>query len=376
MEEMFARTGVARAETVGSLLRPAELLDARTQHDGGDLSPTDLRGIEDRAVLDAIDLQEAAGLDVITDGELRRTAGWAEAFLYLEGLESWSGPRSYPGNVRMRAAPVSNYAGATATVVHRVKPSEGQVLGWDYPFLKAHASQRTKYTTAAPSYYRRYWSDEVSVNAYPSCEAYLIDVGDWLRFTAGRLVAEGCSYIQLDAPNYGSLCDADNREFHKANNHDLERIVAFDAELDSSVFAGLSCTSALHVCRGNGPSSWHSSGGYGVIAEQLFGNLAVDVVLLEYDSDRAGDFAPLERIKRGTVAVLGLLSTKAAELEDLGLIEARIAEASAFKPLEELAVSTQCGFASAVNAAMSEDDQRRKLEAVVEVARRVWKGDQ
>jgi 5-methyltetrahydropteroyltriglutamate--homocysteine methyltransferase len=186
-------------------------------------------------------------------------------------------------------------------------------------------------------------------------------------------VSQGCTYIQLDAPNYGSLCDPVTRQFHADHGHDLDKQIPFDGELDSSVFEGLDVTGALHICRGNTPGGhWHSQGGYAAIAEQLFPHLDVDVVLLEYDSERAGDFGPLALVKPDTVAVIGLLTTKEARLEPAEEVEARLREAATVKPLAELALSTQCGFASAANAPMSEAEQRAKLQLVADTAQRVW----
>lgn len=357
-----------RAETVGSLLQPRKLLDARTEYRAGQVAEDALRAIEDEAVVEAIALQEGVGLDVITDGEMRR-ATWADTLRHLDGIESRPGVRSYPANVRL----AGNADTSFPTVVRKVSVKPGPRLGEEYPFLAGHATARTKYTMAAPSYHRRYWSETVSAGAYGSCEEFLTDVRDWLRDVAAWLVSQGCTYLQLDAPNYGSLCDPDNRAFHAGLGHDLDEQVAFDAKLDSSVFDGLAVTRALHVCRGNFPGGgWHSAGGYGAIAEQLFPNLDVDAVLLEYDSERAGDFTALELVPPTTVAVLGLLTTKAALLEDAGTVEARVAEAAKVKPLEELAVSTQCGFASAANAPMTLDDERAKLALVADIAHRVW----
>jgi methionine synthase II (cobalamin-independent) len=201
---------------------------------------------------------------------------------------------------------------------------------------------------AAPSYHRRNWVDHISTGAYDSCEEFLQDVRDWMNGLARWLASQDCEYIQLDAPNYGSLCDPETRQFHADHGHDLERQIAFDAALDSSVFDGLDhVTSAIHVCRGNLPGgAWHSSGGYGVLADSLFANLDVDVVLLEYDSGRAGDFSPIGALAPGTTVVLGLLTTKDGALETGHDVEARISEASKVRPLDELAISTQCGFAS------------------------------
>jgi 5-methyltetrahydropteroyltriglutamate--homocysteine methyltransferase len=363
---------VARAETVGSLLKPEWLLEAQRRFREGLITREELRPIEDRAVLEAIALQESVGLDVITDGEMRRFS-WADTVRHLEGLELRQVPRSYPATA---AGDRIGRGGDRAflTVVRKVIPRPEPMLGWEYSFLRTHARSRTKFTMAAPSYHRRFWSDHLSRAAYGRCEEFLIDVRNWLHEVAKRLVAEGCTYLQLDAPNYGSLCDPVTRAFHTQMGHDLDREIEFDARLDSSVFDGLEVTRALHVCRGNLPGgTWHSSGGYGAIAEQLFPNLDVDVLLLEYDSERSGDFTPLRLVRPGTTVVLGLITTKDGRLEEPSEIEARIQEASAQKSLAELALSTQCGFASAANAPMSEEEQHAKLGLVAHLAHRIWR---
>jgi 5-methyltetrahydropteroyltriglutamate--homocysteine methyltransferase len=358
----------ARAEVVGSLLQPTSLLEARTALSEGRATPEQLRAIEDDAVERAIALQESIGLDVITDGEMRRP-GWADTNRHLDGLEVRKGERSYPNSARS-----ANPEAGLPTVVAKISPKAENPVAWEYPFLHAHANSRTKYTMAAPSYHRRYWVDGVSDAAYSSCEEYLTDVRDWLAGVASQLVAEGCDYIQLDAPNYGSLCDPVTRDFHAAHGHDLDEQIAFDAALDSSLFEGLSgVTRALHVCRGNTVGGhWHSSGGYSAIADQMFPNLDLDVVLLEYDSERAGDLGPIAKVKPGTTVVLGLLTTKVGELEDAAQVEERIAEAGKLRDLNDLALSTQCGFASAANAPMTEEEQRAKLALVAAMAQQVW----
>jgi 5-methyltetrahydropteroyltriglutamate--homocysteine methyltransferase len=361
---------VARAEAVGSLLQPARVLEARDAARAGSISAAELHAIEDEAVLEAIAMQESVGLDVITDGELRRQ-GWSLTRNFLNGLEMRKGLRSYPNSVRSqeRAGSDAEYA----TVVAKISPKDGDQIAWEYPFLAAHSSARTKYTMAAPSYHRRYWSDTMSADAYASCEDFLVDVRDWQRTVAERLISQGCDYIQLDAPNYGSLCDPDNRAYHEQLGHDIDAQLTFDAELDSSLFDGLDVTGALHICRGNTTGAgWHSSGGYSAISERLFPALDMDVLLLEYDSDRAGDFEPLSQVRPGTVAVLGLLTTKAAALENEALLEERLAEAATIKPLAELALSTQCGFASAANAPMSVEEEQAKLQRIRDVATSVW----
>jgi 5-methyltetrahydropteroyltriglutamate--homocysteine methyltransferase len=361
-----------RAETVGSLLRTEAVVRAARS------APDDLaaRQVLNDAVLAAVKLQEDAGLDVITDGEVRRMA-WAQTTRFVDafavtpgrGALNWRG--AAPGPARSAQA-----GGGYPAVVRRVRDApRTRSMADEYAFLAQHARTRTKFTMAAPSYHRRYWSPEHSIQAYRDCEEYLTDIRDYQREVVRELVTLGCDYIQLDAPNYGSVCDPETRARMVADGRDPDAETVFDAELDSSLFDGsIGVTTALHICRGNGPGgAWHSAGGYGAISSQLFPRLGFDRLLLEYDSDRAGSFEPLADVRPGTVAVLGLLTTKSDELEARADVETRIGEAARLKPLSELAVSTQCGFASVpADNPVSEAGQRAKLELVAEVARDVW----
>jgi 5-methyltetrahydropteroyltriglutamate--homocysteine methyltransferase len=369
-----------RAETVGSLLRTAEV--ARAARGADDAAAVD---VLDAAVLEAVRLQEKLGLDVITDGELRRTS-WAQTPRFVgafaatpgRGQLNWRGGTAQQGGAGgSTPAPGAGGAGYPA-VVQRVAdaPRTGSMAD-EYAFLARHARSRTKFTMAAPSYHRRYWSSEQSTQAYRDCAEFLTDIRDYQRGVVAELMGLGCDYIQLDAPNYGSLCDPDNRARMRAEGRDPDAETIFDAELDNSLFAGISgVTTALHVCRGNGPAGmWHSAGGYGAISRQLFGRLQFDRLLLEYDSGRAGTFEPLADVRPGTIVVLGLLTTKSDRLEDMAEIKARIAEAARLKPLAELALSTQCGFASVPgNNPVSAQGQRAKLELIARIAQRIWPG--
>ncbi len=387
-----------RAETVGSLLRTAEVARAARGADSGAAVK-----VLDAAVLEAVRLQEELGLDVITDGELRRTS-WAQAPRFVgafaatpgRGQLNWrggTGERDGSGDHPPGAAGTGQQGGAAGTmpaaggagtgfgypaVVRRVAdaPRIGSMAD-EYAFLARHARSRTKFTMAAPSYHRRYWSAQHSTQAYRDCAEFLTDIRDYQRGVVAELIGLGCDYIQLDAPNYGSLCDPDYRARMRAEGRDPEAETVFDAELDNSLFAGISgITRALHICRGNGPAGmWHSAGGYGAISRQLFGRLQFDRLLLEYDSDRAGTFEPLADVRPGTIVVLGLLTTKSDHLEDMAEIRARIAEAGRLKPLAELALSTQCGFASVPgDNPVSAHGQRAKLELVARIAQRTWPG--
>jgi 5-methyltetrahydropteroyltriglutamate--homocysteine methyltransferase len=375
-----SRRAFPRAETVGSLLRSDAVVRAARRS-----SPADNALLGD-AVRDAIRLQEEIGLDVITDGEVRRVS-WAQTPRFVDAFAAgggqsalnWRGATegrfgaSAPGG----DGPASTRSGGYPSVVRRIAtaPRTGDMAA-EYAFLARYAQSRTKFTMPAPSYHRRYWSPAASPAAgYSSPEEFLAEIRDYLRSVAHTLIDLGCDYIQLDAPNYGSLCDPDTVAAMRAAGRDPDAELEFDAALDSSLFDGLSgVTSALHVCRGNGPAgAWHSAGGYGAISARVFPKLVVDRLLLEYDSDRAGGFEPLADTSQGTAVVLGLLTTKAPALEHEADVLARIEEAARHKPLAELALSTQCGFASVpVANPVTPEAQRAKLELVVRLARQVW----
>lgn len=360
-----------RAEAVGSLLRPSELRDARHQARAGNLSDDDLRAREDAAVLDAIARQEGIGLDVISDGEMRRLswiAVWSGAvsgFTPLPGGPGWTWKGSDQGE-RWSSRPFP-------FVTEKIQPQRN-LADDEYPFLAEHAQARTKYMIPAPSYYRTCWHPQRSPAAYASCEDFLIDMRDYTRSVVQRAVELGCDYVQLDAPNYGNLCDPELRDWMTAQGRDLDAELLVDAEIDSSVFDGLSgVTRALHVCRGNAGGRWAGDGPYDRIAADLFPRLKVDRLLLEYDTERSGGFAPLAHIPDGTTAVLGLVTTKSGTLEDAAVIEARIAEAARVIPLDRLALSPQCGFASVeAGNPLSVEEQDAKLRLIVQVARNIW----
>ncbi len=370
---VFTPTAIPRADGVGSLLRDDAVVRAARRS-----SPADTALLND-AARDAIRLQEEIGLDVITDGEVRRVS-WAQTPRFVDaftpapgrGALNWRGA----GQGRFGAPDSGTGPAGYPAVVRRVAtaPRLGDMTA-EYEFLARYAEAPTKFTLAAPSYHRRYWSPRRSAAAYSSCEEFLTEVRDYQRTVVDRLITLGCGYIQLDAPNYGFLCDSDNRAAMIAQGRDLDAELAFDAALDNSLFDGLTgLTTALHICRGNGPAgAWHSAGGYGTLSADLFPQLTMDRLLLEYDSERAGDFAPLADVRPGTVVVLGLVSTKSPRIEHRTDVLARIRDAARHKPLAELALSAQCGFASVPIAnPLVPATQRAKLELVVELARQVW----
>jgi methionine synthase II (cobalamin-independent) len=382
-------TRSVRADVVGSLLRPDYLKDARRGARAGSVSDTELRAAEDRAVREAIALQEAAGIEAITDGELRRHSWVVTIPLRPEGrpyapLAGYEFLPADPGWWSLwkepdgRRAQVWN-APARPFVTQRIAVVR-DLVGAEYAFLRAHARARTKLTIPAPSWHRIFWHPEHSRAAYPTAEAFLRDVAAYLRDEViPRLRDAGGDYLQLDAPNYAQWhVDPDNRAAFQSWGHDMAAELVADAEIDNLVFEGVrGMTRAIHICRGNAPGGrWLANGGYGAIADVVFPRLTnVDRLLLEYDTPRAGDFGPLRHVRTGTEVVLGLLTTKHGALEDAALVEARIREAGREVPLERLALSPQCGFASGeAGNPLTPAEQEAKLRLVGGVARRVWPG--
>jgi methionine synthase II (cobalamin-independent) len=381
-------TTPARADVVGSLLRPEYLREARDAARTGGLDADELHALEDKAVLEAIALQESAGIQAITDGEFRRT-GWI-AFIPMvddplfeapvSGFEFLSAASGWRGLWKTGAgdpADTSALPPEEPFVTRRLQV-ERDIVGDEYSFLKANAKARAKYTIPAPSWSRIFWHPEYSADAYPTSDDFIEDIARLTRkHIVDRLVELGCDYIQLDAPNYAQWhIDPGNRAVFEEHGHDMAHELVADAELDNMVFERLAgVTRAMHMCRGNAPGGmWAATGGYEVISSEVFPRLTnLDRLLLEYDSDRAGGFAPLADVLPHHQVVLGLVTTKDGTLEDADDVVARIEEATEHVPLDRLAVSPQCGFASGeIARTMTPEEQEAKLRLVGEVARRVW----
>src|ERR671923_2035975 len=378
---------VARSDVVGSLLRPPYLREVRQGVREGRASAAELRAAEDRAVREAIALQEAAGLEVITDGEFRRQSWVVTVPLREEGaahaplagyeflpadLGWWSLWKEPDGRrAQVWTAPTRPFITKPLQVVHDIVTEE-------YAFLKANAHGRTKFTIPAPSWHRIFWHPEYSRAAYPTPEDFLRAIADYLRSEViDKIMALGGDYIQLDAPNYAQWhVDPENRAAFETWGHDMAAELVADAEIDNTVFEGISgLTRAIHICRGNAPGGrWLANGGYERIAGAVFPRLSnFDRLLLEYDTPRAGDFGPLLHVLPQHTVVLGLLTTKSGALENAGAVEARIREATQYIPLERLAVSPQCGFASGeASTNTTPAAQEAKLRLVARVAQRVW----
>jgi 5-methyltetrahydropteroyltriglutamate--homocysteine methyltransferase len=367
------------------MLRPKEVLDAHAAHGRGEMSTEKLREIEDEAILTALEAQRQAGIEVFSDGEYRR-ASWAGEFAasmdgYVDAEPpipfTWrmpDGKERAPENVMQD---IRTMVGQGNIVIGQRLRQKRRLSAHEVGFLKEHAPGPFKITLPAPSYVvARGYKPGVTDNAYPSRKALLDEVVKIYQAEVQALVNEGVPYVQLDNPHYPDYIEETRLDQWRAIGINPDEAILDDIAADSAAFAGVdpqSVTRALHICRGNGRSAWHTSGGYERIAERVFGGLDVDVFLLEYDSDRAGGFEPLRYMPRGKTAVLGLVTTKVGDLENEELLAQRIDEASKHMPLEDLAVSPQCGFASMSQGnLLSWDDQRRKLELVANTARHVW----
>jgi 5-methyltetrahydropteroyltriglutamate--homocysteine methyltransferase len=358
------------AEQVGSLLRPEELLRARSEHAAGRLAAEELRAAEDRAIRDSFERQRAAGIDIFTDGEMRRGSWLTDMADAVEGFVpdridlEWKGPGGGPGKSTAHAA---------GAKLRKVRKMTGHELG----LLQRSAPGPFKVTIPAPSNFMlASYKQGVTEPFYPTHADLLRDLVEITRDEIAWLRAEGVRYIQLDAPFYSHYLDPIRRARMSAEGVDPDRELENAIAGDNASFEGISregVTLALHVCRGNRQSMWFAEGGYDAIAEKVFGLLDVDTFLLEYDNDRAGGFEPLRLVPRDKTVVLGLITSKEPALESQDQLLRRIDQAARFVPVERLALSPQCGFAStAAGNLISMDDQWRKLALVAETARKVW----
>jgi len=369
-----------RVDHVGSLLRPESLKAAFRRYAEGKASGEELRPAQDAAIRDVVARQEAHGLPIVTDGEYRRL-NWQVSFSDVEGWElwtrSWEGLRQYPDHRRPGEEPLSR--GADAVVTFRTPATARLRLVRNFPleeyrFTRSVASRAVKVTLIGPDRIRQMFDAEASRAIYPEAEDFLADVVAIERRMVRELAEAGCDYVQIDEPSYTGYVDPPTLERMRARGADPSRSLARAIEADNAVVAGLSgVTVGLHVCRGNRASMWHREGSYDAIAERLFTGLNYHRLLLEYDTQRAGTFEPLRLVPKGKVAVLGLLTTKTGRVETLDELRRRIDEACRHLPIEQLALSPQCGFASGLAGnLLTEDEQWRKLDVMLETAARVW----
>jgi 5-methyltetrahydropteroyltriglutamate--homocysteine methyltransferase len=362
-----------RADHVGSLLRPAELLDARRSH----ISSEQIHALEDRQILRILQRQKDLGLEIFTDGELRRTNFMSDITEAVEGFDLGDAvQRNWTDDAKAAPQPagVSSITGIVTSKLKQRQPFTGREL----PFLREHAPGPIKITlpsaTQFPAISFKYGiTDAVYRDPYALLTAITALMVDDLR----TLAASGISYLQIDAPRYSYYLDPKwTAWMEKELRVDPAEMLTASLAADNACFAAArhaGVTLAIHLCRGNNRSHWYAEGGYDAIAERLFHELAVDRLLLEYDDKRSGTFAPLRFVPRGKTVVLGLVSTKHPGLERKEDLLRRIDEAAKWVGLEQLALSPQCGFASTMEGnLLTEEQQWAKLKLVVDTAREVW----
>jgi 5-methyltetrahydropteroyltriglutamate--homocysteine methyltransferase len=361
-----------RADHVGSFLRPQELLDARNNPS---VTPEQLKEIEDRHIIRVLKRQADLGLKIFTDGELRRRGFMSDFHESVEGLDdggeivrAWKGQSGVPKDERPRLPGI---------VIDKIKQKK-RLAKHEADFLRQHAPGDIKMTLPTANQFPAIaYKKGLSDGAYATYSEFLWDIVPIIRSEIQALVKEGVKYIQLDAPRYSYYIDPKWRKYVRD-----EMGVDPDQALDEAIRVDNTCLEgakqdgvvfAMHLCRGNNRSQWYAEGGYDPIAERLFTQLNVDAFLLEYESDRAGTFEPLRFVPRGKTVVLGLVSSKLPEMEPRDVLVRRIKEASKYVPLENLAVSPQCGFASTMEGnLLTEEQQWQKLKLVVDTAREVW----
>jgi methionine synthase II (cobalamin-independent) len=358
-----------KGDVIGSLLRPAYLQAARDAHERGDLDPVAFKQIEDRAVGEAVALQEAAGLDVVTDGEMRRYAFFGHLVDALEGFDKFGGWSVTFHDEQGHEAPLKR-----PVVVNKLQWRR-QMSVEEFTYLRGRTTKQVKVTLVSAQQAAAYYDPDKSKAAYATRDAYLADLVDFTRREIAELRRLGCDYVQIDAPQYAALLDEKIREGYRQRGSDPDKMLETCIELDNAIIAGHpGMTFGIHICRGNHKSMFYASGGYDRIAEQVFRRARFDRFLLEYDDERSGTFEPLRHVPDDRIVVLGLVSSKKPALEPVNELTARIREASRVVPLDRLALSPQCGFASTHEGnRLTADEQRLKLELVASVAGQIWK---
>ncbi|HEY4172516.1 MAG TPA: 5-methyltetrahydropteroyltriglutamate--homocysteine S-methyltransferase [Rhodopila sp.] len=359
-----------RADHVGSLLRPKVLHEARAKWKAGTLPLDALRAVEDQCIAAAIAKQEEIGLRAATDGEYRR-AYWHYDFVAgLDGVEIYEPEQKiqFQGNV-----PLTHKLRVNSRITW-TKPT----MIDHYQFLAGHVRTAVaKQTIPSPSVVHfRGGREAIDPASYPTLEPFFADLGVAYKKAVGAFGAAGCRYLQLDEVNIAYLCDPEQIAMLKARGEHVENLLEIYASMLNQAIEGKpeGMVISMHLCRGNFRSTWVASGGYEPVAEVLFNQINSDAYFMEYDTDRAGGFEPLRFVPRGRkIVVLGIMTSKTGELESKDELKRRIDEASKFLPLEQLALSPQCGFASTEEGnTLTEDQQWAKLSRCVEVARDVW----
>ncbi len=365
----------AHADVVGSLLRPSWLLEARERRATEKITAAELEAVEDRAVDAAVALQEQVGLEGVTDGEMRRLSFQAQMVEAVDGFGAWDMDAFLWGGwhgdavVGDRAVERPGDLGVVDKLVRRRYLSAAE-----FAYLRERTTRTAKVTLPSPSLWANFWSADRSRAAYPTLDSFLADVVDILRQEVAELVRLGATYIQLDAPHYTAMLEPETRSFYEGQGWPLDRWLSRGIELDNAVIAGFpQITFGLHLCRGNQDSRWLNRGGYDAIAGPIFRGSGAQRLLLEYDDERSGSFEPLREVPEDKTVVLGLITTKSPRQETTEELVARVREAGRQIAVDRLALSPQCGFSTSVlGNRITVEDQRRKLQLLVDAARQIW----
>jgi 5-methyltetrahydropteroyltriglutamate--homocysteine methyltransferase len=369
-----------RVDMVGSLLRPEKLKRAFSDFGQGKTDEGDLKAAQDEAIREVIAKQVAHRLPIVSDGEFRRTA-FMESFAEVAGVEEWqAGARTYheilarkddgmQGSHKGQDPILLNRKRVTA----RLKLVRNSLLD-DFRFAQGLTDRPVKITLIGPDRIQQCYDAEASRAVYANTDEFLHDVVSVERHMIGELVAAGCRYVGIDGPGYTAYVDADSLAAMRGRGEEPMAIMERSIRADNEVIADSpGVTFGIHICRGNRQSMWHREGKYDAIAEKLFAGLKHQRLLLEYDTERAGGFEPLRYVPKDKIAVLGLITTKVNRVENVDELRRRIDDAARYLPVEQLALSPQCGFASSIRGnLLSEDEQFRKLDVMLETAEKVW----
>jgi methionine synthase II (cobalamin-independent) len=364
-----------RANHVGSLLRPPELRQAREKHEKREISAAELREVEDRCIRDAVKMQEDVGMQGITDGEFRRTLWHADFLSQIEGVKVVEG--LLPDSAKHFQNPDSDVQRSPTQFIVMSKLRHAHGIEVDnFKFLAAATKQTAKQCIPSPSLVHfRTGRGGIDKTTYPDMEEFFSDLARVFREEIAQLADAGCTYLEIDDVNFAYLCDPKMREGAKKVGEDPDKLPLVYANLINECIKDrpASMSVCTHLCRGNFRSSWVAEGGYDPVAEVLFNALNVDGYFLEFDTPRAGNFAPLRYLPKGKKLILGLVTTKTGALENSDDLKRRIDEAAKLVPLDQLGISPQCGFSSTVlGNKLTIDDQIAKLKLIVRVAKDVW----
>ena len=369
-----------RVDQVGSLLRPQKLKDAFADYGRDKIKENDLHKMQDDAIRDVVAKQVAHNLPIIVDGEFRRTS-FMESFAVVAGVEEWqTGVKTYHEILERKDTGESlSHKGQDPILLNRKRVTERlrlvrNALLDDFRFTQELMDRPVKVTLISADRISQCYDSDASRPVYATVEDFLRDVVTVQRQMIGALAQAGCRYVGIDGPGYTAYVDPDSLAAMRSRGENPQTNLARSIAADNESIANFpDVTFGIHICRGNRQSMWHREGHYDAIAERLFNGLKHERLLLEYDTERAGGFEPLRFVPKNKIAVLGLITTKVGRVESVDELRRRIDEAARYLPLEQLAISPQCGFASSLKGNLvTEDEQFRKLDVMLETAMRVW----